>query len=69
MSRLFAPIAVLAIQVLGLLLLGCWLLLTPTRAGNLLHDAFLVFPPVSLGTVKTQALEIRISTRRRCSVS
>jgi hypothetical protein len=47
MGRLFGPILVLAIQVLGLLLLGCWLLLTPARAGNQLHDAFLVFPPVS----------------------
>ena len=46
MSRLFAPIFVLGIQVLGSLLLGCFLLLTPVRAGNLLHDAFLVFPQV-----------------------
>jgi hypothetical protein len=46
MTRLFGPILVLLIQVLGSFLVGCWLLLTPMRAGNQLHDAFLVFPRV-----------------------
>jgi len=46
MARLFVPILVLMIQVLGTCAVGCWLLLTPVRAANQLHEAFLVFPQV-----------------------
>lgn len=46
MARLFGPIIVLLIQVLGSLLVGCWLLFAPVRAGSFLHEAFLVFPEV-----------------------
>ncbi len=46
MARLLGPVLVLFIQVLGTFAVGCWLLLTPGRAANLLHDAFVVFPQV-----------------------
>ncbi|HEX7671067.1 MAG TPA: hypothetical protein VF395_15840 [Polyangiaceae bacterium] len=45
-ARLFGPILVLLIQVLGSLLVGCCLLLARVRAGSFLHEAYLVFPQV-----------------------